>query len=309
MMGFLDIFSTVTSLLCFFDVLSFYTLNVLTSLLIIQNTMPFLKERNILTRSRVLEDMTKKNGFRRTIYNTVGDRYIGEWKDDKKSGKGIILTRNDDLYEGDMERNFRHGFGVLSKKIPNTEVYQLCYRGDWKNGKMHGTGLRIYPDNSFYLGQFCNGKRHWHGQQWFPDGAFFDGYFENDKRNGVGVFVQANGNRYEGEWRDDLKHGNGLFFHLDNGQLQDGVWVDDWCVHSVLRDINYRQCSIAPTIYPVPQIFMKDAETICTLTRERILLGLKETCEPLETSMSSFMYHIVNDSDKVYDLGGVSLYS
>ncbi|XP_030757873.1 MORN repeat-containing protein 3-like isoform X3 [Sitophilus oryzae] len=250
MMGFLDIFSTVTSLLCFFDVLSFYTLNVLTSLLIIQNTMPFLKERNILTRSRVLEDMTKKNGFRRTIYNTVGDRYIGEWKDDKKSGKGIILTRNDDLYEGDMERNFRHGFGVLSKKIPNTEVYQLCYRGDWKNGKMHG------------------------------------------------VFVQANGNRYEGEWRDDLKHGNGLFFHLDNGQLQDGVWVDDWCVHSVLRDINYRQCSIAPTIYPVPQIALKHVEGLCMLTRERILLGYKETCDPYEL----LIYQSIYDSDKLFEI-------
>lgn len=102
------------------------------------------------------------------------------------TGKGVIVTRRDELYEGDLFNNYRHGFGVLAQRISNTDVFKLCYRGDWKNGKMHGYGLRIYPDGTFYLGNFENGKRHGYGQQWSPDGAFFDGEFRNDLKEGLG---------------------------------------------------------------------------------------------------------------------------
>ncbi|KAL1490983.1 hypothetical protein ABEB36_011648 [Hypothenemus hampei] len=217
--------------------------------------MPFLKPQNYsLPRSRVLENLSKRNGLRHTIYNGVGDKYIGEWKNDKKTGKGVILTRNSELYEGDMKENYRHGFGVLAQRIPNTDVFRLLYRGDWRYGKMDGNGLRIYPDGSYYIGEFKKGKRQGHGQQWYPVGAFFDGIFINDLKNGMGVMIQANGNRYEGEWANDLKHGRGQFFHLDSGQMQDGIWKENLCIFSQIRDIAFRQCCIAPTPYSIPNV-------------------------------------------------------
>lgn len=49
--------------------------------------MPLLKsKRYALPRSRVLENSTRKNGLRHTIFNTVGDKYVGEWMNDKKTG-------------------------------------------------------------------------------------------------------------------------------------------------------------------------------------------------------------------------------
>lgn len=70
--------------------------------------------------------------------------------------------------------------------------------------------------------------------------------------------VRADGNRYEGEFQDDLKHGKGLFYHLDNGLVQDGVWHKDMCIYSQMRDLEYRQCAIDPTPYPIPPVSMKE---------------------------------------------------
>ncbi|XP_066146577.1 MORN repeat-containing protein 3-like isoform X2 [Euwallacea fornicatus] len=217
--------------------------------------MPFLNQKHYaVPRSRVLENMTKRNGFRHVIFNALGDKYSGEWKNDKKAGKGVTITRNGELYEGDMENNYRHGFGVLAQNIPSTNAYRLFYRGYWKNGKMHGHGLRIYSDGSFYIGEFRNGKRQEHGQQRYPDGAFFDGEFKNDVKEGLGIFVRADGNRYEGEWHNDLKHGKGLFFHLGSGKLQDGVWSNDFCVCSQISELDYKQSCVAPTPCAIPPI-------------------------------------------------------
>lgn len=50
--------------------------------------MPFYKKNNTnLSRSKRIEKRVEKNGLRSLIYNTVGDKYKGEWKEDKKSGK------------------------------------------------------------------------------------------------------------------------------------------------------------------------------------------------------------------------------
>ncbi|XP_060529435.1 MORN repeat-containing protein 3-like isoform X2 [Cylas formicarius] len=215
--------------------------------------MPFLHERkSFILRSRQIENTAKRNGLRHTIFNTIGDQYIGEWKDDKKSGKGKIITRAGELYEGDLEGNRRHGFGVLARKLPNRDVFELIYRGDWKNGKMSGTGLRIFPDGGFYVGGWKNGKREGHGRHWYSDGAFYDGQYKNDMRHGLGILIKADGNGYEGAFKSDKKRGKGMYFHLDRGQLQEGVWNDDCCVFSTFRDIGYRQCAANPAPYPIP---------------------------------------------------------
>lgn len=50
--------------------------------------MPFYKKNKLsLSRSKRIEKSVEKNGLRSSIFNTVGDKYKGEWKEDKKSGK------------------------------------------------------------------------------------------------------------------------------------------------------------------------------------------------------------------------------
>lgn len=52
--------------------------------------MPFRKPfSSEATRSKRLEKASQRNGFRNTNFHPDGSKYIGEWKDDKKSGKRI----------------------------------------------------------------------------------------------------------------------------------------------------------------------------------------------------------------------------
>lgn len=48
-----------------------------------------------------------------------------------------------------------------------------------------------------------------------------------------------------------MKHGRGRFYHLDSGQMQEGVWKEDVCIYSTIIDIPYRQSSKYPTPYPI----------------------------------------------------------
>lgn len=52
--------------------------------------MPFLKPREQqkkLPRSRILENLAKREGLRHFIFNTLKDKYKGEWHEDFKSGQ------------------------------------------------------------------------------------------------------------------------------------------------------------------------------------------------------------------------------
>ncbi|KAJ8918624.1 hypothetical protein NQ315_013130 [Exocentrus adspersus] len=252
--------------------------------------MPFYKKHNTsLSRSKAFEKKTHKYGFRNTIFNTVGDRYKGDWKEDKKSGKGVLLTRTNELYEGDFDRNYRHGFGVLCNQIPNTKVFTMAYRGSWKNGWPEGNGLRVYKDGGYYLGHWKRGKRHGRGQMWYADKSWYDGEWVDDMRQGLGVFVRADGNRYEGSWYKDKKHGQGRFFFLMTGQIQDGVWKEDYCKFSVMCDVPFRQTAIRPSVYPMPFCYLINRESICNTQQLRVLLGVPNSClfETSEDSVTS----------------------
>lgn len=68
------------------------------------------------------------------------------------------------------------------------------------------------------------------------------------------MLIRADGNRYEGNWLKDMKHGKGRFYHLDSGQIQEGVWQEDICVFSTLIDIPFRQTAVLPTPYPIKEV-------------------------------------------------------
>ena len=63
-----------------------------------------------------------------------GDKYVGEWKDDKKHGKGKFTWASGNMYEGDWEDDNYHGKGKY------TWANGGMYEGDWKDDKKHGKG-------------------------------------------------------------------------------------------------------------------------------------------------------------------------
>lgn len=94
-----------------------------------------------------------------------GDAYLGEWRDDKRHGKGSDTYASGDRYTGDFFDGQRHGQGTYT--FPNGESYV----GDWRDGKRHGVGTNIFPDGERYVGEWRQGDRHGLGVSYRADGA------------------------------------------------------------------------------------------------------------------------------------------
>ncbi|XP_014245198.1 MORN repeat-containing protein 3-like isoform X2 [Cimex lectularius] len=223
----------------------------------------FFKWRKYPTpRSRMLEDMTTKKGLKNKIFTARRDCYKGEWKDNLKDGWGLYLAndKSKSLYEGHWKKHKADGFGVHSICLKNGK-YKIMESGSWKNGKPDGMGFS-YKNGNYYEGTFEKGKKQGHGRMWYKNGNFYEGKWKNDKRHGLGLFVFSNGNRYEGEFFEGMKQGAGVLYHLKTGQAQEGIWIDDNCVTSHIRDIQFRQAAISPTPYPIPDVGLLNWEQV-----------------------------------------------
>ncbi|XP_010022235.1 PREDICTED: radial spoke head 10 homolog B-like [Nestor notabilis] len=134
--------------------------------------------------------------------------YSGDWVNDAKEGWGTRCYKSGNIYEGQWEKNIRHGKGRMRWLTANQE-----YMGQWVHGIQHGYGIHIwflkrmpasqYPLRNEYIGDFVNGKRHGHGKFIYASGAVYDGEWVCNKKHGKGKFVFKNGRVYEGEFIDD----------------------------------------------------------------------------------------------------------
>ncbi|CAF3322959.1 unnamed protein product [Rotaria socialis] len=203
----------------------------------------------------------RKQDFHATIYSSDGSQYKGEWKNDKKHGKGIYIWKSTgDFYEGDFANDMRTGFGTLTVKTVDGK-FQRKYAGGWKNNMKHGYGNLFFSDNEYYEGEFYADKRNGWGRMFYADGSTYEGQWLDDKRHGTGMLRLANDNRYEGEWRDNKKHGHGKFFYVTRGQLMEGLWVDDICKAGQIKDFG-RDQAILPTPYPIPDLSLAQPDQV-----------------------------------------------
>lgn len=198
----------------------------------------------------------QKKGVHHTVYSVNGDRYTGEWDDNKKNGKGTMTwKKSGTIYDGDWKDDRRCGFGTYS--VSEGAGYRKVYSGGWKNDKRHGYGTNFYSANEYYEGEWYADKCSGWGRMYYADGSVYEGEWYNDLRNGEGMLRLANENRYEGQWKDDKKHGKGRFFYLDRGQMYTGVWCDDIPKCGTVEDFG-RQEAPKPTIYPLPECKLQD---------------------------------------------------
>jgi hypothetical protein len=100
-----------------------------------------------------------KDGVGTFIYDVeTDDRYVGEWEDGKRHGKGTQyhwLFR----YVGDWKNDEYNGIGTLN----SDELIDGIYTGSWKDGKRHGKGELISNSFFHYKGEWKNGNRHGEG--------------------------------------------------------------------------------------------------------------------------------------------------
>ena len=89
------------------------------------------------------------------------------------------------------------------------------YLGDWRNGKMDGSGTLTYPDGWTFDGEWREGKMHGEGTLTHPGGWVYQGEWSAGTMDGEGILTYPDGWQYIGEWRAGRMHGTGELLQAD----------------------------------------------------------------------------------------------
>lgn len=150
----------------------------------------------------------------------TGTTYFGELRDGKKEGYGIDI-RNDFIYLGEYKDDLPNGKGKMIFK--NADYYD----GDWKDGKFEGQGRFVLRATGIsYHGQFVQGLKDGYGIEERADGSKYEGHFKEGQKHGKGLYKWAIGERYEGEFVENKMYGNGTYSWND-GTVYVGEWKDN----------------------------------------------------------------------------------
>ena len=110
-----------------------------------------------------------------TYTYTSGNKYVGEWKDDKKHGQGTFTWTDGDQYVGAFKDDMYHGLGT------STYANGDRYVGAFKDDKRHGQGTYTYANGDQYVGEWKDGKKHGQGTYTYANGERLVGFFMNDE--------------------------------------------------------------------------------------------------------------------------------
>ena len=162
-----------------------------------------------------------KEGFGICI-DSIGNKYIGFWKNNVFNGKGRLISVNGDYYEGDFYDGSIQGQGKFYNK---KEKY--TYIGKFVNNKFEGEGEIKYENNdelnvNYYKGFFKNGLREGEGKLEFNDGKFYQGEFKNNFYDGNGTFDFKDGSIYKGHWEKNCIDGSGEFIWGNGDKYKGG---------------------------------------------------------------------------------------
>ena len=165
----------------------------------------------------IIDGKREQNGV--MIYKN-GAKYEGEWKNDKKDGKGVFTSshyyncrKNVGMkYEGEFRDGKLEGYGITT--YTNGDKYE----GEWKNNKQYGKGTVSYFDGDRYCGEWKDGKFEGIGVFYLKNGEKYEGRFVNNKYNGYGKYFYIDGSYLEGIFRNDHPKGNCLL-HKNDGSV------------------------------------------------------------------------------------------
>lgn len=187
------------------------------------------------------------------FYSPTGDKYKGEFVEDKFEGYGEYKWNNEnqDFYKGEWKNDKRHGYGILYSE--NKEFYI----GEFKNDEYSGIGIN-YNENFTYEGEFeehvCKGAgiRIYNStndenklEKVIDDindtennkSEKFEGVWEKFDLTGVGDYYLNNVLVYSGEFKEGLFHGKGTKRNQD-GTYYEGQFKNGF-EHGKGREIKY----------------------------------------------------------------------
>ena len=98
-----------------------------------------------------------------------GDKYVGNWKNNKFHGKGKYLLKNGNYLDGEFNNGTFEGVGKQFNSSDSTAII-----GNWKQGKLVDGKVEKYIGNlKIFEGKIVNGKNNGYGKYIFPNGAVY----------------------------------------------------------------------------------------------------------------------------------------
>ena len=163
-------------------------------------------------------------------------KYFGDGDDDdddndgKRSGQGVMEYYNGDVYIGNWKDNMRSGMGILKyKKLENQDNNK---GGIWYDDDITKTSPNIY------IGEFENDKMNGFGKLKYNNKFTYVGYWKDGKRHGKGLYYYGM-NHYYGDWEDDVfVKGEKILF--GSNQYSDGRFsITDYSIKNIwVKDSN-----------------------------------------------------------------------
>lgn len=138
-----------------------------------------------------------------------------------KSGRGTYVYASGAKYKGQFRNGKIHGEGVLYFTNGNK------YIGRWENQYRQGKGKLIFSNGDVYKGNFNKSRFSGKGTMEFKDGDKYVGNWKNDRQNGEGTYHYSNGDRYEGTFDGGKLSGQGKMFYKDGAKYV-GSWKNNY---------------------------------------------------------------------------------
>ena len=203
-----------------------------------------------------------------------GDKYNGNWKNQKPHGLGTFIWVNGTKYIGDWEFGIQNGQGTVTwtngdKYIggrkngkadgQGTFIFAngITQSGEWKNGNLierdssgkaigcvegncdNGKGTGVWEKGFKYVGEWKMQNMHGFGIGTWPNGDRYEGDWVNGQRTGQGkYFYSSGGGVYTGEWKNNNRHGEGTMIWND-GVKQVAIWEMDKPVKTISLSKNF----------------------------------------------------------------------
>ncbi len=154
----------------------------------------------------------KNSGYFHNCFGTKtyadGNKYVGEWKDNKRNGRGTYLFLANNEFKGDK------------------------YDGEFKDNDFYGQATYTHADGTKYVGEYQDDKRNGQGTLTHANGTKYVGEFKDGKRNGQGTGTLLSGEKYVGEWKDGKVLGWGTVYSVNGSIINQGIWADGKLVRS-----------------------------------------------------------------------------
>lgn len=185
------------------------------------------------------DEFSQRSGSGKAIYNN-GDRYEGEFFQDKKHGTGQYIWVSKGKNEADrlVEKEVQRAYGGNVSALDEAAIADLASK--FQFSKSIVAGIVEYGLFPCHHGDYVRGKRTGRGIMKNKDATIYKGEFLENKREGQGVFYYLNGDIFSGNWKGGLKHGFGTYHFPDGGEYR-GEWVSGVFTHGqwILPDGTY----------------------------------------------------------------------